>query len=103
MPNLYGDIISDLCAGLIGGLGLTPSANIGKSSLHAMFLQVHMKVGPGIAELEAVRYHLHWPACRSSSGRCCDSLGAGSIMMLRHTQGSVMTIPTDWHAQKPWF
>lgn len=24
MPNLYGDIISDLCAGLIGGLGLTP-------------------------------------------------------------------------------
>lgn len=29
MPNLYGDILSDLCAGLIGGLGLTPSANIG--------------------------------------------------------------------------
>lgn len=29
MPNLYGDIVSDLCAGLIGGLGLTPSANIG--------------------------------------------------------------------------
>jgi len=24
MPNLYGDIISDLCAGLVGGLGLTP-------------------------------------------------------------------------------
>ena len=31
MPNLYGDIISDLCAGLIGGLGLTPSANVGES------------------------------------------------------------------------
>lgn len=29
MPNLYGDIISDLGAGLIGGLGLTYSANIG--------------------------------------------------------------------------
>lgn len=29
LPNLYGDIVSDLCAGLIGGLGLTPSANIG--------------------------------------------------------------------------
>ncbi|MDW7738771.1 MAG: isocitrate/isopropylmalate dehydrogenase family protein [Bacillota bacterium] len=28
-PNLYGDILSDLCAGLIGGLGLTPGANIG--------------------------------------------------------------------------
>lgn len=33
MPNLYGDIISDLCAGLIGGLGLTPSANIGLNGL----------------------------------------------------------------------
>ena len=30
MPNLYGDILSDMCAGLIGGLGLTPSGNIGK-------------------------------------------------------------------------
>ncbi len=30
MPNLYGDILSDMCAGLIGGLGLTPSGNIGR-------------------------------------------------------------------------
>jgi len=29
LPNLYGDIISDLCAGLVGGLGMTPGANIG--------------------------------------------------------------------------
>jgi isocitrate dehydrogenase (NAD+) len=29
-PNLYGDIISDLCAGLVGGLGLAPGANIGE-------------------------------------------------------------------------
>lgn len=29
-PNLYGDIISDLCAGLVGGLGFAPSANIGE-------------------------------------------------------------------------
>jgi len=29
LPNLYGDIVSDLCAGLIGGLGLAPSGNIG--------------------------------------------------------------------------
>ena len=37
MPNLYGDILSDMCAGLIGGLGLTPSGNIGRvrcSHLH---------------------------------------------------------------------
>lgn len=31
MPNLYGDILSDLGAGLIGGLGLTPSGNIGEA------------------------------------------------------------------------
>lgn len=33
MPNLYGDIISDLTSGLIGGLGLTPSGNIGLNNL----------------------------------------------------------------------
>jgi len=37
--NLYGDILSDLCAGLIGGLGLVPSANIGTSM--AMFEAAH--------------------------------------------------------------
>ncbi len=37
--NLYGDILSDLCAGLVGGLGLAPSANIGKK--HAIFEAVH--------------------------------------------------------------
>jgi isocitrate dehydrogenase (NAD+) len=36
MPNLYGDIVSDLCAGLIGGLGLTPSANVGANGLALM-------------------------------------------------------------------
>ena len=36
MPNLYGDIISDLSAGLIGGLGLTPSGNIGANGLALM-------------------------------------------------------------------
>ena len=30
MPNLYGDILSDLCSGLVGGLGIIPGANIGK-------------------------------------------------------------------------
>ena len=34
MPNLYGDILSDMCAGLIGGLGLTPSGNIGRVGAH---------------------------------------------------------------------
>merc|ERR1719378_872929 len=40
MPNLYGDILSDLCAGLIGGLGVTPSGNIGANGV-ALFESVH--------------------------------------------------------------
>lgn len=39
MPNLYGDILSDLCAGLVGGLGIIPGANIGKDC--AIFEAVH--------------------------------------------------------------
>ncbi|MBC7325843.1 MAG: isocitrate/isopropylmalate dehydrogenase family protein, partial [Moorella sp. (in: Bacteria)] len=39
MPNLYGDIISDLCAGLVGGLGVAPGANIGRDT--AIFEPVH--------------------------------------------------------------
>lgn len=39
LPNLYGDIISDLCAGLIGGLGIAPGANIGETT--ALFEPVH--------------------------------------------------------------
>jgi isocitrate dehydrogenase (NAD+) len=39
LPNLYGDVISDLCAGLIGGLGIAPGANIGESC--AVFEAVH--------------------------------------------------------------
>ena len=39
LPNLYGDILSDLCAGLIGGLGVAPGANIGKDA--ALFEPTH--------------------------------------------------------------
>jgi len=39
MPNLYGDIISDLAAGLVGGLGIVPGANLGDH--HAIFEAVH--------------------------------------------------------------
>jgi len=39
LPNLYGDIVSDLCAGMIGGLGVAPGANIGTNG--AMFEAVH--------------------------------------------------------------
>ncbi|MFM7318197.1 MAG: isocitrate/isopropylmalate dehydrogenase family protein [bacterium] len=39
LPNLYGDIVSDLCAGLIGGLGVAPGANIGEKG--AVFEATH--------------------------------------------------------------
>ncbi|MDR0888758.1 MAG: isocitrate/isopropylmalate dehydrogenase family protein [Coriobacteriales bacterium] len=39
LPNLYGDIVSDLCAGMTGGLGIAPGANIGENE--AVFEPVH--------------------------------------------------------------
>ncbi|GHJ88317.1 hypothetical protein NliqN6_4719 [Naganishia liquefaciens] len=66
MPNLYGDILSDMCAGLIGGLGLTPSGNIGKDA--SIFEAVHGSApdiaGKGLANPSA--------------------LLLSSLMMLRH-------------------
>lgn len=66
MENLYGDILSDLCAGLIGGLGLAPGANIGEQG--AVFEAVHGSApdiaGQGIANptaimLSAIQMLLH--------------------------------------------
>jgi len=61
MPNLYGDIVSDLTSGLIGGLGLLPSSNLGKD--YAMFEAVHGSApdiaGKGIANPTAFL----WSAC----------------------------------------
>lgn len=66
MPNLYGDILSDMCAGLIGGLGLTPSGNIGKDA--SIFEAVHGSA-PDIAGQDKAN-----PT----------ALLLSSIMMLRH-------------------
>lgn len=56
LENLYGDIVSDLCAGLIGGLGLAPGANIGE--LGAVFEAVHGSApdiaGQGVANPTAL-------------------------------------------------
>jgi isocitrate dehydrogenase (NAD+) len=56
MENLYGDIVSDLCAGLIGGLGLAPGSNIGEQG--AVFEAVHGSApdiaGQGIANPTAI-------------------------------------------------
>jgi len=47
LPNLYGDIVSDLCAGLVGGLGVVPGANLGTAA--AVFEAVHGSA-PDIAD-----------------------------------------------------
>ncbi|MDQ3800336.1 MAG: isocitrate dehydrogenase (NAD(+)) [Acidobacteriota bacterium] len=56
LENLYGDIVSDLCAGLIGGLGLAPGANIGEAG--AVFEAVHGSApdiaGQGVANPTAL-------------------------------------------------
>ena len=51
LPNLYGDIISDLCAGLIGGLGMAPGMNVGRQ--YAVFEPTHGSA-PDIAGQEVV-------------------------------------------------
>jgi len=67
MPNLYGDILSDLCAGLIGGLGLTPSGNIGLN---------------GVAVFEAV--HGTAPDIAGQDKANPTALLLSAVMMLRH-------------------
>lgn len=56
LPNLYGDIVSDLAAGLVGGLGVVPGANMGDG--HAVFEAVHGSApdiaGKGIANPTAL-------------------------------------------------
>jgi isocitrate dehydrogenase (NAD+) len=64
--NLYGDVISDLCAGLVGGLGVTPGANFGRE--HAIFEAVHGSA-PDIAGQDKAN-----PLALIMSG----------VMMLRH-------------------
>ena len=66
MPNLYGDIVSDLCSGLVGGLGVTPGANLGSEL--AVFEPVHGSA-PDIAGLN-----------RSNPGACILT----AALMLRH-------------------
>jgi isocitrate dehydrogenase (NAD+) len=78
LENLYGDVVSDLCAGLVGGLGVVPGANIGEHQ--AVFEAVHGSApdiaGKGLANplallmsAEMMLYHL---AVTRSDARCRD-------------------------------
>ena len=68
LPNLYGDIVSDLCAGLVGGLGVVPGANLGRDV--ALFEAVH-GTAPDIAGRNVAN-----PT----------ALLLSAVMMLRHIQ-----------------
>ncbi len=70
-PNLYGDIVSDLCAGLVGGLGLTPSANIGVNG--AIFEPIH-----GSAPDIAGQHKINPTAAILSASLMLAHLGEGS-------------------------
>ncbi|CAF3932744.1 unnamed protein product [Rotaria sp. Silwood2] len=90
MPNLYGDILSDLCAGLIGGLGLTPSGNIGEGGA-AIFEAVHGtapdiagqdKANPTALLLSAVMMlrHLHmFDKAQLIEKACFDTIKDGKV------------------------
>ena len=88
MENLFGDVLSDLCAGLVGGLGLVPGANIG--TRYAVFEAVHGTApdiaGKGLANpIGVIRVggddaRPHRPARTppsASSSRCVKTLEAG--------------------------
>ncbi|CAF1044589.1 unnamed protein product [Rotaria sp. Silwood1] len=91
MPNLYGDILSDLCAGLIGGLGLTPSGNIGEGGA-AIFEAVHGtapdiagqdKANPTALLLSAVMMlrHLHmFDKAELIEKACFDTIKEGKVL-----------------------
>ncbi len=100
MPNLYGDILSDLTSGLIGGLGLMPSANVGKD--YAMFEAVHGSApdiaGKHIANPTALLWsacmmldHLQEQACAKRIRRAVDQVLAAKHALTPDLGGSATT------------
>lgn len=90
MPNLYGDILSDLCAGLIGGLGLTPSGNIGEGGSAIFeavsFLKLNLKIKSKFAEMfiRTIKVHGTAPDIAGQDKANPTALLLSGVMMLRH-------------------
>jgi isocitrate dehydrogenase (NAD+) len=87
--NLFGDILSDLCAGLVGGLGVTPGANIGKEM--AMFEAVHGTApdiaGKGLANPTALAL---------AAAELCDYVGqAEPAARLRRALDAALANPAE--------
>lgn len=100
MENLYGDIVSDLCAGLVGGLGLVPGANIGASS--AVFEAAHGTapdiMGKGLANPTALLLssvmmldHLDLPAEARRIEKALDTVFRDGRVKTRDLGGSAST------------
>ena len=90
LPNLYGDIVSDLCAGLVGGLGVVPAANLGDD---------------GVGVFEAV--HGSAPDIAGQDMANPTALLLSAVLMLRHLDEDahgrrVMTaLWTRWRTARP--
>ncbi|HMM43518.1 MAG TPA: isocitrate/isopropylmalate dehydrogenase family protein [Thermomicrobiales bacterium] len=88
MPNLYGDVLSDLTAGMVGGLGVAPSANIGESA--AIFEPIHGSAPTHAGKNEAnpsamilsgammLRHLGELPAARAVEGAVADVIASAT-------------------------
>ena len=100
MENLYGDVVSDLCAGLVGGLGVVPGSNIGDDA--AVFEAVHGSApdiaGKGLANplallmsAEMMLVHLHEDAMAARIRQAYDAVLADGENRTRDLGGSATT------------
>jgi isocitrate dehydrogenase (NAD+) len=100
LPNLYGDIISDLCAGLTGGLGLAPGANLGWE--YALFEPVHGSApdiaGRGLANPTAIVLsgammlrHLRLPEAAAAVQRAVEDVVREGANVTRDLGGNAST------------
>jgi isocitrate dehydrogenase (NAD+) len=100
LPNLYGDIVSDLCAAFVGGLGLVPSANLGESC--AIFEAVHGSA-PDIAGQDKANptallqsailmlHHIDEPAAANKIQAALDKVYEEKTMLTRDVGGTAGT------------
>ena len=100
LPNLYGDIVSDLCAGLVGGLGVVPGANLGEDV--AVFEAVHGSApdiaGKNLANPTALLLsalmmlrHIDEPAAADRIMQALDRVLAAGTVRTRDLGGSATT------------
>lgn len=95
MPNLYGDIVSDLTSGLIGGLGLLPSCNLGND--YAMFEAVHGSAPDIAGKHIANPTALLWSACMMLEYLKLDDCAANIRQAVDAVLQEATTLTPDLH------